>query len=209
MVYYFDELRAVTDKNYYKVQKYASKERIEYANRYKFHNDKVQSIMVYLLLRFGLDKELDLKIKPSILYDNMGKPYIKELTDTFINLSHCTKGVACAISNKKVGIDIQEFCEFEQDIALMFMDELELKTCMSSKSNKEYTRIWALKESFGKYHGYGICYDMNKINIIENALKEGVFSYSFTYEQFVLAISAEEYLPVRKVTFHELLKCFA
>lgn len=92
-------------------------------------------------------------------YGANGKPYLKEYPFYF-NLSHSGEYVVCAISEKEIGIDIQEHREnVSKRIAERYFSEGE-KRILENCSDEEYIQIfydfWAKKEAYGKMTGEGI-----------------------------------------------------
>ena len=89
-----------------------------------------------------------------------GKPYLEKLPIHF-NLSHSGSKVICGISDRAIGVDIQEMTEGNvEGIWKRFFDEREkrlLKECATEAQRRElFYRMWAWKEAYGKLTGQGI-----------------------------------------------------
>ncbi|MCQ2174540.1 MAG: pseudouridine synthase [Bacteroidales bacterium] len=103
-----------------------------------------------LLERFGLEK------CPEFSYSDRGKPFLRERPDIFFNLSHCARGIACAVSDSPVGIDIEEI-QYDESLASAVLNGRELAEVLSSdEPGVKFTQLWTRKESFLKLSGLGL-----------------------------------------------------
>lgn len=105
----------------------------------------------------GLAKEYGIKECLIFGYEKYGKPFLKYHQDICFNMSHSGYGVICGVSNKTVGVDIQEIVPFDQNIGEMVLSESE-KCYLEFSKNPDisFTEIWSLKESYVKMSGIGI-----------------------------------------------------
>ena len=73
------------------------------------------------------------------------------------NISHSGEYVACAVSNKPVGIDIQRIEQYNPSVAEKVCNAQELLQ-ISDSGNKsaEFIKLWTQKEAVLKMHGVGI-----------------------------------------------------
>ena len=110
-----------------------------------------------LLTNFGLNK------CPEFSYGENGKPYLKEYPEIFFNISHCRKGIACAVCDCPVGIDIEEIQQGGEIRDLVLNREENAVVEMSETPEVEFTRIWTRKESFLKLTGEGIRDNMKNV----------------------------------------------
>lgn len=91
-----------------------------------------------------------------MLRDLQGKPYLADVP-LFVNISHC-KGLAiCAVATLPVGVD----CESPRAISSRTVKRIcsgAEQIFLTSSSHKPYdfSRLWTLKESYGKCIGAGI-----------------------------------------------------
>lgn len=226
MIYYFDDLNRINELKERELDRYISDERAIYASRFKFRNGRIQIKIAYLLLRAALYLEYGIKEPPQILMNPNGKPYLVTDRNLYFNFSHCKEGVVCGLSRQEIGVDIQEYIDFDVGTARMFMTNDELKkigelTMLDELRNfrqietdhfpgvtevqKEFTKIWALKESYGKYSSQGICYDMTRFQIEDGVRKENLISKSFSYKKYVLAVTTQENIKLVPITIHELM----
>lgn len=110
-----------------------------------------------LLTNYGLNK------CPEFSYGENGKPYLKEYPEIFFNISHCRKGIACAVCDCPVGIDIEEIQPGGEIRDLVLNREENAVVEMSETPEVEFTRIWTRKESFLKLTGEGIRDNMKNV----------------------------------------------
>ena len=69
-------------------------------------------------------------------------------------MSHCCDAVACAVSGQPVGIDIETFEHYSEEVAVRVMSEKEMLEIKSSPyPAMAFTRLWTMKESLYKLTG--------------------------------------------------------
>ena len=91
-----------------------------------------------------------------INFGSNGKP---EIEGIFFNLSHSKNMVICAISDKVVGCDIEQVSVAPEKVADRFFSEAEqryLSQYSGEEKNKEFYRLWTMKESYMKMTGEGM-----------------------------------------------------
>ncbi|MDE5803582.1 MAG: 4'-phosphopantetheinyl transferase superfamily protein [Lachnospiraceae bacterium] len=89
-----------------------------------------------------------------------GKPSLPDSRGLFFNLSHSGAYAACAISDREVGLDIQQCKKAVRPAVLdRVLHEME-KDCCAGLSEEEkaafFFRIWAAKEAYVKCTGEGL-----------------------------------------------------
>lgn len=168
MILYFDERNMIDEERFHFLLSYSSKERVEYDQKYKMRQDRILSIVAFLVLRVGLFELFQISDMPQLLITDWGKPYIKNYPDIHFSISHCDRGVTCAFSTQsdKVGVDIQDIVKCVYKMARYFINDSEYDT-LSKICDKDryFTKLWTLKELYGKYQETGICYNMRETNI--------------------------------------------
>lgn len=88
-----------------------------------------------------------------------GKPYLSDYPDAHFNISHSGKYVVCVVSDKPVGIDVQEIGKYNFDVARRICNAKELKQIENSEDKvPEFTKLWTQKEAVLKMIGTGIAY---------------------------------------------------
>ncbi|MBE6984233.1 MAG: 4'-phosphopantetheinyl transferase superfamily protein [Ruminococcaceae bacterium] len=208
MLYYIDKIGQLDDEFVSSLLPYLSSERLEYQSRYRFSIDRTQSILAYILLRIGLAEDYGIFEMLRLEKAQTGKPYLADFPEIYFNLSHCKKGVACGVAGFELGVDIQDYVPFDEGIAKQFMTLEEIKRAKSDASGREFTRIWALKESYGKWSGDGICYDLTSQAAVEGIAPNGMFSRCYMLADFALSITAKSQMQLVKLSAKEVLeKC--
>lgn len=178
--------------------------------RYKQSKDRKQSLGAGLLLkhvlyRHGTDME-------NIRLGEYGKP---ELDGICFNLSHSQEMVVCAISDKAVGCDIEKMGNAPERIAERFFCENEIKYLESFKNEKkdrEFYRLWTMKESYMKMTGEGMHLELNQFEFIfEDRVKVvrggkicPCFVKEYALPDYKLTVCAEEAEFAEKIEYVRL-----
>lgn len=128
--------------------------------------------------------------------DKYGKPSLPAATNLYFNLSHCEGMVACIISEREAGIDVEylrpycrkvirKACTLEEQEALDQMRSTRKAACEMQKvqeaeviqkeqhctaEDELFFRLWTLKESYIKAIGKGLSFPMKEISF---CLKNG------------------------------------
>ena len=162
MLYIFDE----TDKLEDMPLGLLSDERREKALKHRFPLDKKLSIVVYLLLCFALNEEYGIEGPVEFMYNENGKPVLRDYPEIHFNLSHCKRAAACVVSNNEVGVDVQDVRRIPDKVAKRVLTESEYKIFTTAQAPDEYfCEIWTIKESFVKLTGRGIREDFRNIPV--------------------------------------------
>jgi phosphopantetheinyl transferase len=89
-----------------------------------------------------------------LFYDAFGKPHLKpqgcSIKDVEISISHSNDFSAIAISDSKVGLDLEQLKEKALRIAKRFMDVSHLDNLSEEEKIKKATIVWGIKESIFK-----------------------------------------------------------
>lgn len=89
-----------------------------------------------------------------LFYDEFGKPHLKpqgcSIKDVEISISHSNDFSAIAISDSKVGLDLEQLKEKTLRIAKRFMDVSHLENLSEEEKIKKATVVWGIKESIFK-----------------------------------------------------------
>ena len=110
-----------------KVYRLLPENRSEKVDYYRFEKDKKLSAGVYLILKKLLDGENI--VHPIFKTEKYGKAYISNHENIYFNLSHSSKIVLCAISEKEVGVDVENIDhEIDLDIAKHYFYNSDMKT---------------------------------------------------------------------------------
>lgn len=120
----------------------------------KIHNNLANLTISEILPR------VETTIPLEFTYGKSGKPYLRDYPLYYFNLSHSGEYVVCVISDREIGVDIQEHRrgDVEKIAARYFSTEeiLRLESCDPEQKVQAFFDLWAAKEAYGKYTGGGI-----------------------------------------------------
>ena len=137
-----------------------------------------------LLAEWGRMYQLPVNEQPIFLYNEYGAPYIEG--GPHFSISHCKTGIAVAVSENPIGIDIEVIRTFKADLMRKTMNEDEQKLIISSETPEvDFIRIWTQKEALLKLQGTGIISDLHHVldhtpNIIWTEIDHQSFCYICT-----------------------------
>ncbi len=131
---------------------------------YKILSDKINSCIAFLLLRYALKNEYNIDEKPEFVFGKYGKPFLKDYPNIFFSISHCKTAVACAVSNHNIALDIMDFRKVKQSVIkrVCSADE-QIVLSKSNSIDKDFTRLWVMKECYAKLDGRGLSLDFKKL----------------------------------------------
>lgn len=171
----------INELNIEEISKGVSLNRIERASKIKHETSKKRSIAVEYLLNklveecreeriYNCDKIKEIPVQ--LIYDDKGKPHMHldddsvgdgAVKEIYFSLSHSGDYVACMISDRPCGIDIEKHSDRPYEkIANRICTENE-RNDISSK--EDFYTYWTLKESALKAIGLGLSLDMKKVQI--------------------------------------------
>ena len=137
--------------------------RLQKALSYLQDIDRFLCAKSFLMLEDVLRENFELAKCPEFSYGDHGKPFFREYPGIFFNISHCHKGIACAVMSNPVGIDIEEI-QYDEDLASIILNSGELEAVKSAEEPAlKFTEFWTLKESFLKLTGEGLRNDMKDV----------------------------------------------
>ena len=123
-----------------------------YYSLFEEKTDKAsQHRLALSLLDYALQKDFG-KSRGTFRYGEHGKPYFEDL-DLFMNYSHCEYGVACAVGESEVGVDICEVRKVRPAVIKRVCCDNELGTV---RNDEDFIRVWVMKEAFAKFTGRGL-----------------------------------------------------
>ncbi len=115
----------------------------------------------YKMLSYGLKKLYDIT-EYNIEKGEHGKPFIAEYPEIKFNISHCKGLVVCGFSDNDIGVDAELIRDFSPRVMERIFSAEEKEFVMSSEDkNRDFFRIWTLKEAYGKYLGTGLFSALN------------------------------------------------
>ena len=169
-----------------------SAQRREQALRYKHTFGQFCCLKSWLLLQQLIGEVEDFE------YNEHGKPFLPN--EPFFSISHCKEGIAVAIDDHPIGIDIEAIRHADDDLIARTMNELEQSKIKNQKSkiesDREFTRLWTQKEAIVKAQGVGIQSFEQLQTIIDNresnieTFEKEKYIYSIAYGK-LCSISAK------------------
>lgn len=93
-----------------------------------------------------------LGVKGEWQFNEYGKPYVEGGPE--FSLSHCKFGIAVAVDDKPIGIDIESIRDIKPELVERTMNEAE--QALIGTDPVEFTKLWTQKEAYLKYLGTGI-----------------------------------------------------
>lgn len=112
---------------------------------------------------FGLHgNELEIEYMPN------GKPFIKNVSDVHLSISHSDNVTVCAVSDLPVGVDVEKIRNFNHSMSeKVFGVKITRMLSESATPNKDFTRLWTEKEAILKLTGEGISGIRKNLNLTE------------------------------------------
>jgi len=156
------------------------KARRDKADRIRTVPDRRRCITAYALFvralmdlaaEFGLKQLQSLPDDPLLIVDGSGgKPYLADIPVCF-NISHSNDRVAVALSCKEVGCDVECKSASAIKIAKRFFSKPEYEYLSSMEDEEErdrqFTKLWTLKESVVKCCGEGISHPFSDFSVTD------------------------------------------
>lgn len=125
--------------------------------RYQRVSDRKNCVLAYLLLLAALQERYGISSPVELIYNKYGKPYLKDYPHIFFNLSHCKTGIACAVADFEIGVDVQEARAFNLKIAEKACCDSELEELKASGDPSWlFCKMWTEKESLCKAMGVSL-----------------------------------------------------
>lgn len=172
MVYIYDDIEGFSAEELAQSIEKLPTQRREAALRFKHELGRKQCVLAYNLLCNALESEYGITEKPVFEYGEHGKPSIIGHADIHFNLSHCKNAVACAVSDKPIGIDIESVRTAKESVVRYAMSDDEVKHIFESENpDLEFTILWTKKESVLKLTGEGINDKMKSVLSPENMIR--------------------------------------
>ena len=147
-----------------------------------------------LLCRAVADWNPNIAFPLQIECSERGKPYFCDLP-LFFSLSHSGDYAACALADYEIGLDIQVIREANETLCNRFFTEQERLFLKNGiESDRVFTRIWSMKESYLKAVGDGLARPLTSFSVslntesLENDSRVRFWHYG--EERFELALCA-------------------
>lgn len=149
----------------------------------KLRND---TICGRLLLAFVLDRYYSFS-DFAVEYTDEGKPYLKE-NELYFNISHSNKYVLLSVSTSEIGCDVQIFSAYNERVAKRFYHKNELDfLSLSCNKDKDFIKLWVLKESILKNTGKGISGGLDTFDFSPYILCNDFSAFGYHFNVFELS----------------------
>lgn len=179
----FDDMTQISLEEIQHLLPLVSDERREEALRYKHLFGQFACLKSYVMLRMILEQQ-GLSHPFIFVKNEHGKPFLKNYPDIHFNISHCKAGIAVAVSDQPVGIDIESYREVSDSLLRYTMNEEERHLITESDDPiRTFTEYWTKKEAVFKLRGTGITHDLHELlngdEVVETyVIPEKKYSYS-------------------------------
>lgn len=152
-----------------------SAQRREQALRYKHTFGRFCCLKSWLMLQELMGQ------MPDWQYNEHGKPFIE--AGPHFSISHCKEGIAVAVDDEQIGIDIESIRHADESLILRTMNEQERQ----NMDDRAFTRLWTQKEAIVKAQGTGITSFEQLQSILKNrelniqTIEKEKYIYSIAY----------------------------
>lgn len=205
-----DDLAAITSEELEAAIASLPDWRREKALRFKHEQGRKECTFAYLLLCQALQETYGITEHPSFLIGEHGKPELvfnlnlnpndnlnpnlnSNLKPIHFNISHCKQAIACALSERPVGVDVESIGRYSESLARHVLSPEEFAFVSSAPDPQiPFTRLWTQKEAIVKLTGRGIDDDLPNLlfkynNVYlhtEEHLDKGYILSVATYKNF-------------------------
>ena len=144
-----------------KLSAFLSADRCKRVEKSRTEVSKTICVLTELLIRsqFGVDCE--------IIYNNYGKPYIKN-SPQYFSVSHIGEYIAFVKSDFEIGIDIEKKGNPRVKVAKRFFTENEQNYLNNANDyDTAFFEIWTRKEAYIKMLGTGLATPLKSFDVFE------------------------------------------
>ena len=159
----FDDMTECSEQEIARLLPLVSPQRREQALRYTHIFGQFCCLKSYEMLTALLaSTPYTLHSTPSFLYNEHGAPYLA--AGPYFSISHCKQGIAVAVSDSPIGVDIEAIRPLNENLVRKTMNSEE-QACIFSSTHPEveFIRLWTKKEAYVKMQGTGIISDLHDI----------------------------------------------
>ena len=151
----FDHMTEGTEQEVARLLPMASQQRREQALRYQHLFGQYCCLKSYELLMELLGDDS----KPELIYNEYGQPRLAH--GPYFSISHCKAGIAVAVSDNPIGIDIETIRNVQPSLVAKTMNIDEQQMISQAIDPKQtFTQLWTKKEAYLKMRGTGIISDL-------------------------------------------------
>ena len=191
----FDHMEQATEAEIQRMLPLVSTQRREQAMRYKHVFGQFCCLKSWLMLKEIMDNgqwtmdngegtmDNGQWTMDDFLYNEYGKPYIEG--GPYFSISHCKEGIAVAIDDKPIGIDIEGIRHADEELIARTMNEGE-RLRIKELGIREFTRLWTQKEAIVKAEGVGI----QSFEQLQTILDNGQWTMdTFEKEKYIYSVA--------------------
>jgi len=175
----FDDMTQATEAEVQRLLPLVSSQRREQALRYKHVFGQFCCLKSWLMLFEHVEMSSYRDVE--WCYNEHGKPYIEG--GPYFSISHCKEGIAVAIDDQPIGIDIETVRHADEDLIARTMNETE----RVGMDDRKFTRLWTQKEAVVKAQGTGI-QSFEQLQHILSASRDIEIS-TFEKEKYIYSIA--------------------
>ncbi|MCX6356946.1 MAG: 4'-phosphopantetheinyl transferase superfamily protein [Candidatus Aureabacteria bacterium] len=155
---------------FYELMSYLPEAKQAAIKKFVKRHDTQRALVSEILIRSIICRTLKMKNSEiEYVYNNYGKPSLKNRPDFYFNLSHSGEWAVCTVDKEPIGIDVEQIRPIEAiDLGKRFFSKGEyddlLKRSESTRLRYFYD-LWTLKESYIKAWGKGIFTSLDSFTV--------------------------------------------
>ena len=182
----FDRMEECTEEAVQRMLPMVSEQRREQALQYKHTLGQFCCLKSWLMLKELMDEGMK-GLMDEWEYNEHGKPFIHCTPYTVhFNISHCKEGIAVAIDDLPIGIDIEAIRHADEELIRRTMNKEEQNQI---HNDRDFIRFWTQKEAVVKMLGTGI----ESFEQLQNILSRSR-DHEITRPREITTIEKEKYI---------------
>lgn len=156
----FDDMTQCSEQEVARLLAIVSPQRREQALAYKHLLGQYCCLKSYeMLMDLLTSTTYTIHSTPLFHYNEYGQPRLE--CGPYFSISHCKKGIAVAVSEQPIGIDIETIRDVQPGLIAKTMNDAEqTEIAAAANQNLAFTRFWTQKEAYLKMIGTGIISDL-------------------------------------------------
>lgn len=145
-----------------------------------------ESLAKEVLAMYSMEKGIEIDKDKICIFKESGKKPYTNIEGIHFNISHSGCLWVCAVSDKEIGIDIQEVVQKEYEkIADRYYTENE-KNHVRLWGQEGFYNIWVRKEAYCKLKGNSVFSVLGNIDTVENDFYKHKIEDAYIYEVEIL-----------------------
>lgn len=169
-IYIFEDFDSVSIQKLMFLQNFLPEDRKQTMQKCFYERDRQIKTIEYFLVKQALKFDGIKKFR----YTKNGKPFLPGFKN--FNISHTSSSLIVGISDKKIGVDVQDFIDYEEKLAKHICSKKELLEINKSKNKSwELTKLWVMKEALIKLKGLTIARNLKTLLRKKSLYKFNIF----------------------------------